>query len=216
MKMTMHKKLSLTFIGSDKDKNCKGEHIRKYLSDHYTCNTYVLFLLDTKGYERSFLHGAAIIVIVFVVIRLLIETIQILRKRFHYFLDWENWMELCMFIATIIFVSSGLQSGCLCPESWQWQFGALALFVAWFDMILFLKKFPLTGIYVVMFVDIFYSFMRMILLYILFIVSFGLAFYMILFQPVRVYTMNISYDYETKFAICSCKLATCMSIVRYS
>ena len=100
-----------------------------------------------------------------------------------------------MFMATIIFVSSGLQSGCLCPESWQWQLGALALFIAWFDMILFLKKFPLTGIYVVMFVDIFYSFMRMILLYILFIVSFGLAFYMILFQPGRVYTMSISYDY---------------------
>ena len=97
-------------------------------------------------------------------------------------------MELCLFIATIIFVSSGLQSGCLCPESWQWQLGALALFIAWLDMVLFLKKFPLTGIYVVMFVDIFYTFMRMILLSILFVVAFGLAFYMLFFRPVRVCT----------------------------
>ena len=138
-----------------------------------------------KGFKRSFLHGAAIIVIVFAVIRLFIEAIQFLCKHFRYFLDWENWMELCLFIATIIFVSSGLQSKCLCPESWQWQLGAMALFIAWLDMVLFLKKLPLTGIYVVMFVDIFYTFMRMILLSILFVVSFGLAFYMLFFRPVR-------------------------------
>ena len=95
-------------------------------------------------------------------------------------------MKLCLFIVTIIFVLSGLQSGCLCPESWRWQLGALALFIAWLDMVLFLKKFPLTGIYVVMFVDIFYTFMRMILLSILFVVAFGLAFYMLFFRPVRV------------------------------
>ena len=151
----------------------------------YMCT---IFLLDTENYERSFLRGIAIMAIVFAVIRLFIETMQSYHKRLRYFLDWENWMELCLFIATIIFVSSGLQSGCLCPESWQWQLGALALFIAWLDMVLFLKKFPLTGIYVVMFVDIFYTFMRMILLSILFVISFGLAFYMLFFRPVRVYT----------------------------
>ena len=143
-------------------------------------------LLDTEDYERSFLRGAAIVVIIFAVIRIFIETIQIVRRRVRYFSDWENWMELCLFVATIIFVSSGLQAGCLCPESWQWQLGALALFIAWLDLVLFLKKFPLTGIYVVMFVDIFYTFMRMILLSILFVVSFGVAFYMLFFRPVSV------------------------------
>ena len=89
---------------------------------------YNFFIIDTESYERSFLRGSAIIVIVSTVVRLFIETIQFVCKRLRYFLDWENWMELCLFIATIIFVSSGLQSGCLCPESWQWQLGALALF----------------------------------------------------------------------------------------
>ena len=94
-------------------------------------------------------------------------------------------MELFLFVTSVIFMSSGLQSGCLCPESWQWQLGALALFIAWLDMILFLKKLPLTGIYVVMFVDIFWSLMRIIFLSVLFVVSFGLAFYMLFFRPVR-------------------------------
>ena len=150
-----------------------------------TLHMYVCDLLDTKDYERAFLRGAAIIVIIFSVIRLFIEAVQLILRRHHYFLDWENWMELCLFITCIIFVSSGLQSGCLCPESWQWQLGALAMFIAWLDMMLFLKKFPLTGIYVVMFVDIFYTFMKMILLFILFVISFGLAFYMLFFRPVR-------------------------------
>ena len=160
---------------------------------------YNIFIIDTESYERSFLRGSAIIVIVSAVVRLFIETIQFVRKRLRYFLDWENWMELCLFIATIIFVSSGLQSGCLCPESWQWQLGALALFIAWLDMVLFLKKFPLTGIYVVMFVDIFYTFMRMILLSILFVVAFGLAFYMLFFRPVRVCIACSYIHYVTSF-----------------
>ena len=95
-------------------------------------------------------------------------------------------MELFLFVTSVIFMSSGLQSGCLCPESWQWQLGALALFIAWLDMILFLKRLPLTGIYVVMFVDIFWSLMKIIFLSILFVVSFGLAFYMLFFRPVRI------------------------------
>ena len=148
----------------------------------YICKIYIS---GTEDHERTFLRAAAIIVIIFAAIRSLFEAVQLVGKRLYYFLEWENWMELFLFVASVIFVSSGLQSGCLCPESWQWQLGSLALFIAWLNMVLFLKKFPLTGIYVLMFVDVFQTFMRMILLSILFVVSFGIAFYMLFFRPVR-------------------------------
>jgi len=93
-------------------------------------------------------------------------------------------MEVCLFICSIIFVSYGLQSGCQCPESWQWQFGAFTILLAWLDLMLFLKKLPDTGVYVLMFLDIFRTFMKMILLSALFVISVGLTFYMIFFRPV--------------------------------
>ena len=66
---------------------------------------------------------------------------------------------------------------------WQWQFGAIAVFLGWLDLIIFIRKLPLTGIYVVMFVDIFYTFCRLFFLSLLLVIAFSLAFYMAFHEP---------------------------------
>ena len=45
-----------------------------------------------------------------------------------------------------------------------------------------MKKLPLFGVYVVMFIQIVYTFIRFMFLALLFIVAFGLAFYMLFVQ----------------------------------
>ena len=69
------------------------------------------------------------------------------------------------------------------PSEWQWQLGAIAVFLGWIDLIIFIRKLPLTGIYVVMFIDIFYTFCRLFFLSFLLVVAFGLAFYMTFNDP---------------------------------
>ena len=91
----------------------------------------------------------------------------------------------------MIFVSYGLQSGCECPGSWQWQIGAFSLFVSWLNLIMLLKEFPLTGIYVEMFIHIVFTFMKLFLLALLLVISFGLTFYMIFFRPVSQTVMSL-------------------------
>ena len=120
----------------------------------------------------------------FSLIRIVIEVVQVYYLHLLHFFELENWLEGFLFVSSIIFVSYGLQSGCQCPGSWQWQFGAIILLAAWLNLVLFLKKFPLTGVYVLMFVDILYTFMKMAVLTALFVVSFGLTFYMIFYRPV--------------------------------
>ena len=142
------------------------------------------FVLVEK-YNQSFLRGAAVIIILFSVIRICTEFIQFYYRKKAYFCELDNWMEVCLFISSIVFVSYGLQSGCQCPESWQWQFGAFAILLAWLDLVLFLKKFPLTGVFVLMFLDVLHTFLKLITLSTLFVISFGLTFYMIFFRPVR-------------------------------
>ena len=142
---------------------------------------YVLYILFAANYT---LFAMAIIIILFSLIRIGIEGLQIYYLHLAYFFELENWLEGLVFVASMVFVSYGLQSGCPCPPSWQWQFGAVILLAAWLNLVLFLKKFPLTGVYVLMFVDILYTFMKMVLLTALFVVSFGLTFYMVFFRPV--------------------------------
>ena len=56
---------------------------------------------------------------------------------------------------------------CLCPLTWQWQIGVVAVFLGWIDLIVFISKFPFTGIYVLMLVKILYTFLRMLILSVL-------------------------------------------------
>ena len=48
------------------------------------------------------------------------------------------------------------------------------------SLVLFIRKFPKLGIYVVMFTSILYTFMKFFIIYVLFIIAFGLAFYTLL------------------------------------
>ena len=118
-------------------------------------------------------------------IRICVELIQVYYRRLAYFFDFDNWMEACLFTCSIIFASYGLQSGCQCPDSWRWQFGAFTMLLAWLDLVLFLKKLRVdTGVYVLMFLHILQTFMKLLMLSAMFVISFGLTFYMIFFRPV--------------------------------
>ena len=48
---------------------------------------------------------------------------------------------------------------------------------------IFMRKFPVTGIYVVMFMNIFYIFLKMAFLAILLILAFAFSFYMLFHDP---------------------------------
>jgi ankyrin repeat protein len=129
------------------------------------------------------LYIAAVAVIVIGGIRLGLEFFQAVKRHWRYFLNFENYIEDATYILAIVFV---IQFGlnCWCPTSWQWQMGAVAVFLAWINLILFLKRVPLLGIYVLMYTNIVYTFLRVVIIAFLFVVAFSLAFYMILFKPV--------------------------------
>lgn len=72
-------------------------------------------------------------------------------------------------------------------QNWQWQLGALAIFFAWMSLVLFIQKIPKFGIYVVMFIDVFSTFINFFPVFFLFIIAFALAFYALLQNQVSIY-----------------------------
>lgn len=67
---------------------------------------------------------------------------------------------------------------------WHSSFGATAVSLSWIGLVLFMRKFPKLGIYVVMFTDIFKTFAQFFAVCFLFIVAFGLGFHILLFNQV--------------------------------
>ena len=96
--------------------------------------------------RTSFIYVAAVIIIVIAIIRLGMELFQFLRlsNTLEYIKDLVNWIEVALFVCSILFAFVFF-SDCLCPLVWQWEVGVVAIFLAWIDLILFLRKIPLTG-----------------------------------------------------------------------
>ena len=91
-------------------------------------------------------------------------------------------MELCLYVFSIIFVWV-FHDRCLCPFLWQWQLGIVAVFLAWINLMIFFSKFPLTGVYVLMFTTICRTFLKILVLSLLLVIAFALTFFLIFHEP---------------------------------
>ena len=99
---------------------------------------------DLSTNRQVFLYVGASIVILVAVVRLFFELFQFFSLKLYYLTDWVNWVEVVLFACSIIFAFVYLTE-CLCPTPWQWQVGCIAVFLAWIDLIIFIRKIPLTG-----------------------------------------------------------------------
>lgn len=67
------------------------------------------------------------------------ETILLyLLQRVKYFLDLINYLEWILYVSTVFFVLPFL---CSTTPIWQWIAGAIAVFLAWFNCLLFLRRY---------------------------------------------------------------------------
>ena len=141
-----------------------------------------IYHLDLTIDEYRFLFVGAVFTIVTALLRLAIELTQLCKHPVEYLQDWVNWLEIPLYLFSIIFTFV-FATPCLCVYHWQWQIGVIALFLGWIGLVSFLQKWPVTGIYVLMFINIIQSFLKIAFLALLLVIAFALAFYMLFFEP---------------------------------
>ncbi|CAM1295460.1 Uncharacterised protein g1290 [Pycnogonum litorale] len=120
-------------------------------------------------------------ILIFSFFNILREIAQMYEFRLDYVTDLRSWLEWICFVSAILFVLNFHPEGKPHAKTpWQWQLGAVSVTLAWIDLIIFLRKFPMIGIYVVMLVNIMRTFSRFFFVFFLFIVAFTLCFYTLL------------------------------------
>ncbi len=102
--------------------------------------------------------------------------------RCKYLHEWVNWLELALYSCTIVFTLV-FHSDCWCHRDWQWEFGIIAVFLAWINLVLFLQKLPILSLYVSMLEHILFTFLEVAVLAIFLVLAFAFALYMAFFDP---------------------------------
>ena len=108
-----------------------------------------------------------------------IEAVQLRQRHFKYFKEWDNYFQLTCFVLIIAFVAPGFTNNCWCAHNGQWQIGAFALCLGWFNLIVLLKDMPCTAVPVNMFINICITFLKLLFLPFLLLLAFAFPFYMV-------------------------------------
>jgi transient receptor potential cation channel subfamily A protein 1 len=122
---------------------------------------------------------AQYLVIIFSGFRLFTEVLQMLFDGRKYFDDPVNALEWGVFAFSAAF----LIPFWLGDEQtvWQWSCGVVAIYLAWINLILFVRRLDVFGIYVLMFEQTLRTVLKVLLVFALFILGFAFGFH-ILFQ----------------------------------
>ncbi|GAU91552.1 hypothetical protein RvY_03783-2 [Ramazzottius varieornatus] len=143
---------------------------------------------DWQSYQKvsGFYPVANLMVLMFALFNMVKESAQFASQRKKYLKEYVNYLEWILYICTAVFVLGFYdEEEQFFGWSTRWQFGAWAIFLAWFTFMLYLQRFGLMGIYVVMFLGILKTLLRAMLVFSFLIVAFALAFHVLL--PIMLY-----------------------------
>lgn len=95
------------------------------------------------------------------------------------YLEFDNFIEWGLYIATFAFGLGALSDGLFSDPGDHMQWGSVAVFLAWLDFVLFLQLIPVFGIYVHMIKILLGTLTKVVWILLTFIIAFGLSFYAI-------------------------------------
>ncbi len=171
--------------------------IMKFNFSKYFCNIWFLYsdrnkelaLVNNTAYAKnsrvatSTTFQTVIPILTFVIccMNLLKELLQMFVQRKKYFSHGINYLEWALYISTLVFMLPFLLgSDITITLKQKWNAGAICILLAWIDLLLFLTRFPYFGLYVVMFVEVLKTVLRVLVVFATFIVAFALSFYVLL------------------------------------
>ncbi|XP_078397355.1 transient receptor potential cation channel subfamily A member 1b [Cetorhinus maximus] len=155
-----------------------------------TFNFTQTVIVPWKEYQESLLYKlctyAAFVMSLLGVCK---EVYQLLQQRWQYLLDSTNLLDWLIYVASILFVIPWIFHVRI-PI--QWECGTFCAYATWLNFLLYLQRFDICGIYVVMFGEILKTLFHIMVLFFFLILAFGLTFYILLYEQMAYGTPILS------------------------
>eukprot|EP00118_Oscarella_pearsei_P020982 m.233078 g.233078 ORF g.233078 m.233078 type:complete len:897 (+) comp40084_c0_seq19:912-3602(+) len=152
--------------------------------------------LTTDPKLSGYATACQYLVIILAVFYVVVEIMQMVQLKLKYLQDFRNYLTLVLYICTFVFVIPIGNTRNL----YQLDVGAVCIFLAWMNFLLYLQRFEALGIYIVMFVEVLKTLLVVLGVFLVMIIAFGLSFYVILYPAEPSFT-NIPKAFLTVFEV---------------
>lgn len=110
---------------------------------------------------------------------------QLYQQKYMYISDPVNLVTWLLYIFASVMVTPIFWGSVM--SDMQFSFTSLTVFLSWFNLLLLLQRFDQVGIYVVMFLEILQTLIKVLMVFSMLIIAFGLAFYILLSRVSRIF-----------------------------
>ncbi|XP_057671401.1 transient receptor potential cation channel subfamily A member 1 isoform X2 [Diorhabda carinulata] len=125
------------------------------------------------------MYICALGIIVYIGINIFREALQLYQQKFFYCMDPMNLVTWLLYVSALVMVLP-IFRGTETMFDLQFSSASLTVFLSWFNLLLLLQRFDQVGIYVVMFLEILQTLIKVLMVFSILIIAFGLAFYILL------------------------------------
>ncbi|XP_071447160.1 transient receptor potential cation channel subfamily A member 1-like [Hetaerina americana] len=118
-------------------------------------------------------------IVIFIAVNIIREGVQAYQQQWRYLLDPFNTITWILYSSALTMISPvfGAQLGAnIFPCA------SITVFLSWFALLSYLQRFNMIGIYIVMFLEVLQTLIRVLLVFSILIIAFGLSFYILLVQ----------------------------------
>ncbi len=141
---------------------------------------------ESQTYPRK---GLTYVVFIFTVFHLSKEILQISIERFKYFTKISNLLEWALYGTAFAFMIPFVSTDHQVKEINKnlnplWMLGVTSISLCYVNLVLFLRRFRLFGIYVTMFLEVTQTVLRVLLVFLVFIVGFSIVFFVLFKEQV--------------------------------
>ena len=143
--------------------------------------------------QTIFTKGFSYIVFAFAVIHLAKEILQIIIQRLRYFTEISNLLEWLLYGTAVAFMIPYIMPNDVTNDLFEqmkdpyllWIVGVTSIFLCYANLVLFLRRFRLFGIYVTMFVEVTKTVLKVLIVFFVFIIGFSIVFFILFKEQVR-------------------------------
>ena len=142
--------------------------------------------------QTAFSRAFSYVVLANALLHIFKEICQLFVKRLEYFADVTNLLEWVLYVTTVIFVIPYTMPVAWVNEafnqskekSFMWTNGLVSIFLCYVNLVLFLRRFRLLGIYVTMYVEVTKTMLKVMSVFSVFILGFTIVFFVLFKEQV--------------------------------
>ncbi|CAG5103504.1 Oidioi.mRNA.OKI2018_I69.chr1.g800.t1.cds [Oikopleura dioica] len=112
-------------------------------------------------------------------------------ERLQYLRKIPNWIEVALYISTIIFVIN-IDSEYNLVETWQWKCGVVVIWLAWIVFFIKLMNIPKMGYYLIMMGKVTMTWIYFGMVFLVFIFAFTIILYLLFMNHASFHTLFLS------------------------